>query len=776
MPHFQTFDQALHYAGFSERDHQRAVFDAFRAGKHIILHAPTGWGKTFAVAAALAVGHAIYSLPLRVLVDSLIEGVKRRIRKHCAAHHGNRREHELLDKGEDPSNPIDLVFTTLDQTLSAFLGIPIGVSLRQGNVLPAVVDASHLIFDEFHLFDPERSLAVALLALQRSPQNGVILTATLSEVMIEFLEEELRRSPVGRQNGVAVIRGNRPFVNEKKVRRGDGFASLETLELGRRTLIIRNQVEWAKQTARNLRRRFPDKQVYLLHSELLPHDRQRIEEAVRSAFGEDSTASAILVATQVVEAGIDITCDVLHTDACPPDAFIQRAGRCARYKGESGVIYWHPSESEMPYRNRGAEITALDACIGDNLDLTPEAEQDIVNLTSERDQIIARHFRENHSQRVVNEARVSQDYSIYDKLIREINSINVAIGEDPNKPRKYISISRTKFMGNGVYSGLPASFYRYNSELKEHVSTERVLQADFVLLDPEYVGYDGDYGLDLECLGGEQAFLEPSQKTRTAYGYTLESYEQHIRLLWEKKPIVRWMIEKLGQHLTQEYGGDGAAAAEMLVDFVIWAHDLGKLDGQWQAAHGVPPKGVPPDAFPPEVRPSAAAPIAHSESDKDSPYRRQRTPPSHAWVSAWAVRDHMRAFCQAINDEQKRDALFKAIYWAISDHHGYSQHLSLDRHHAYRLSYLGYLDAISQQEPWVPYGWSAGMLTTKINPSERERVRQVRTTNDRLLATDDLTTYFTLSYILRRCDQLATAEVSRVEQYKVTSEINSFML
>ena len=771
MSHFRTFDEALDHAGFEERNRQRTVFDAFRAGKHVVLHAPTGWGKTFAVTAALGEGHAIYSLPLRVLVDSLVAGVQHQTLKRCAAQHGNRREHNMLDKireveGQAPRADVDLVFTTLDQTLSAFLGIPIGVSLRQGNVLPAVVDASHLVFDEFHLFDPERSLAVALLALQRSAQNGVLLTATLSNVMIDFLEEELRRSPVGQQHGVVVIRGDRPFVNTKRVQRGNGFESMNALEIGQRTLIIRNQIDWAKQTASDFRKRYPDRQVYLLHSELLPDDRQHIEEIVRTSFGQDSDTSGILVATQVVEAGIDITCDVMHTDACPPDAFIQRAGRCARYDGERGTIYWHPPKNTMPYRNREDEINALDVLIGEACDLTPEAEQQIVNLTSERDRRIAEWFQADDRQALVDKARVSQNYSLYDELIRNINSVNVAVGEGPKKRRKFISISRGKLIG-GVYKDLPATFYRYDSETKEYVNVGRVPAADFVLLDPEHVGYRNDYGLDLEKLGGEAAFLDERAKTRIGFKYSLESYDQHIRFLWVKKPLVRWMIEKLGAYLAREYGGDGTTAAEMLVDFVIWAHDLGKLDHQWQAAHNVPPSGVPN-----EDAPTGGYPIAHSDDDESSPYRRQRRPPSHAWVSAWAVRDYLHdTLCRG------NKQLFKAIFWAISDHHGYSRNLSLERHEAYRLEHLNYLDAISRYKPWARYGWSSDLLTSAITQQQAHEAGSWRKSaaggRD---ASSDNTTYFMLSYILRRCDQFATAEVSRKEKEEIGPKTSSFIL
>ena len=213
----ETFNDALKAANFSsERDGQRRVFEAFRAGKHVILNAPTGWGKTFAVLAALSQKHALYSLPLRVLVDSLVDDANKFKIRRCAAHHGARKEHAFLDKGDNLDNPIECVFTTLDQSLSAFLGIPIGVSLRQGNILPAVIDASHLVFDEFHLFDATRSWTTALFSLQRSKHNGIILTATLSNVILDFLVETLSRTDCG----VELIQGERPFHNSKKLKKG----------------------------------------------------------------------------------------------------------------------------------------------------------------------------------------------------------------------------------------------------------------------------------------------------------------------------------------------------------------------------------------------------------------------------------------------------------------------------------------------------------------------------------------------------------------------------
>src|SRR5690606_15022957 len=46
----------------------------------------------------------------------------------------------------------------------------------------------------------------------------------------------------------------------------------------------------------------------------------------------------IIVATQVVEAGVDISADALVTELAPWASLIQRLGRCARYGGKGDVV------------------------------------------------------------------------------------------------------------------------------------------------------------------------------------------------------------------------------------------------------------------------------------------------------------------------------------------------------------------------------------------------------------------------------------------------------
>lgn len=470
---------------------------------------------------------------------------------NSVAHHGQERNHPFLDPGDDTENPIQLVYTTLDQTLNAFLGIPIGVSLRQGNILPAVIDNSHLIFDEFHLFEPEKSWTTALFALQRAKQNCIVLTATLSDYMLNFLEEFLSRTEIGGKFGVEVIEADRPFVNRKVLCKGDGFENVNNLELDERTIIIKNGISSAKETAQLLRSHV-DLPVYLLHSELLAEDRKEIENQVLSIFGEGSEKPGILVSTQVVEAGIDISCDVMHTDICPPSSFIQRAGRSSRYEGEKSKIIWHPVENAGPYRSQSALIEILEQYLEDKDLLDERTEQEIINLSETFDKSEIEKFKQRNV-REVDKLRAQRDYSAYRDMIRSIDNKNVAIGTDLSQSYNFISVSRSKFYNKKGFfykatQEKSSQFGAYNSELKEVLPVDHIERSDFILLDPEFVGYRKDIGFTFDQLGGADKFIDESRDFFTKYDYENEAYEDHINRLYFKLSTASWIIEYLTDH------------------------------------------------------------------------------------------------------------------------------------------------------------------------------------------------------------------------------------
>ena len=84
--------------------------------------------------------------------------------------------------------------------------------------------------------------------------------------------------------------------------------------------------------------------VVLLHARFTHEHRDLKEVFVRREFGSPEkhgrhVPHLILVATQVIEVGLDITCEVLGTEVAPAASIIQRAGRCARFADEQGDVY-----------------------------------------------------------------------------------------------------------------------------------------------------------------------------------------------------------------------------------------------------------------------------------------------------------------------------------------------------------------------------------------------------------------------------------------------------
>ena len=88
----------------------------------------------------------------------------------------------------------------------------------------------------------------------------------------------------------------------------------------------------------------------LLHSRMPAFERSNRTEAAIAEFGKDSTCGAsILVATQVVEASMDLDFDILVTQVCPATSLLQRSGRVWRHDlSEPHRTRTRPAELDGP--------------------------------------------------------------------------------------------------------------------------------------------------------------------------------------------------------------------------------------------------------------------------------------------------------------------------------------------------------------------------------------------------------------------------------------------
>ncbi len=102
---------------------------------------------------------------------------------------------------------------------------------------------------------------------------------------------------------------------------------------------VRNTVDDARESYRDLCRRLGDERVGLLHARMALCDRLDWEQEVLECFGPASRAEdragRVLVATQVVEQSLDLDFDLMISDLAPVDLLVQRAGRLHRHSRDS---------------------------------------------------------------------------------------------------------------------------------------------------------------------------------------------------------------------------------------------------------------------------------------------------------------------------------------------------------------------------------------------------------------------------------------------------------
>lgn len=146
---------------------------------------------------------------------------------------------------------------------------------------------------------------------------------------------------------------------------------------GTLTLVVVNRVSRAQEIYEMLavgKKALCDpKNVALIHSRFRPRDRARHEELL---FG---SGDRIVIATQAVEAGVDVSARLLITELAPWSSLVQRIGRCNR-RGDmaDGEVLWvdiEPKDDKddlaLPYSK--AELDKARAALLPLVDASPQA-------------------------------------------------------------------------------------------------------------------------------------------------------------------------------------------------------------------------------------------------------------------------------------------------------------------------------------------------------------------------------------------------------------------
>lgn len=260
------------------------------------------------------------------------------------------------DWARTPVQPT-ILCSTVDQVGSRLLFRGYGISDRMKPIHAGLLGSDCLILlDEAHLSEPFRQSLTSIKRLRRgdeAPWAVALMTATPGEQerrpfglsgddrSHSLLSRRLKTSKPARLVEIPGKQGVPAEVQRVEVMAGEAQAALEALKNGGITNpaigIVVNRVARAREIFERLRRELEAAEVVLVIGPARPVDR---EARARAELGRIRTRNPdaartldsplIVVATQTIEAGVDIDLDGLITEAAAFDALRQRFGRLNR--------------------------------------------------------------------------------------------------------------------------------------------------------------------------------------------------------------------------------------------------------------------------------------------------------------------------------------------------------------------------------------------------------------------------------------------------------------
>ena len=601
-----------------------------------LLDIPTGLGKTAAVTLAWlhkrqqedegTPRRLVWCLPMRVLVEQTQTGIRNWLQQ-CdmlgEPGEGRVSVHVLMGGETDarrprwPIHPDEnaIIIGTQDMLLSRALMRGYGMSRYQWPVHFALLHNDALwVFDEVQLMGPAVATSAQLEGFRRNSEmspakscRSLWLSATLNRDWLDTVNlrphlpemQQLRLSSEEAYSDAVRKRREAPktlnyaetrLTEEHTKKSGvEAYAAALASEVLERhvaagdTLIVINTVERAQAVFDALRREAPEINTMLVHARFRPHERRAIEAALR----ENGAEGRLIVTTQAIEAGVDISSHRLFSELAPWSSMVQRFGRCNRY-GEvaDAQVCWIDIEAS-PATAAPYEPDSLAAARGklDTLQSASPANLPATDESIQRDLVL----RQRDFLQLFN---TDPDLSGFDvdvsPYIRDTGTAQLQVfwrefGEDiqsqpPPQRDELCPVSIAQIRTHLGRNTRTALIWDHLSERWVPRSGNEVRPGMVLLLDNKQGGYDPQRGF----IAGLKSRVEPlPQESATAN----DSYDG-------EPGTVLGQFVPLQQHLTEaesaaieiarmlDLPGDHATA---ITTAALW-HDIGKAHPAFQEA------------------------------------------------------------------------------------------------------------------------------------------------------------------------------------------------
>ena len=340
-----------------------------------VLEVPTGSGKTQALIVSWLYGRRVrktgprrlvYALPMRSLVEQTVD-VACRIRERLGLDDDELPIHtlmggvevaELRDWRECPERD-QILIGTIDMLLSRALNRGYAESRFAWPVAFGLLNNDcRWVCDEVQLMGSARTTSAQLDGLRATlgtalPCETIWASATIDGAALRTVDRPqlggvLSLPDEDRSGGLRDRLHARKTLERVDVGEWAGGelamriaeAAVDRHVVGTRTLVVLNTVELAQLTYRALGRvdSAVNIKTVLLHSRFRPPERAA---HMQRALADPDAEGTIVVATQVVEAGVDFSARILLMETAPFSSIVQRLGRCNRAgEYEASKVAW----------------------------------------------------------------------------------------------------------------------------------------------------------------------------------------------------------------------------------------------------------------------------------------------------------------------------------------------------------------------------------------------------------------------------------------------------
>jgi len=517
--------------------------------KNILIISPCGSGKTEASHSKLLEWgkKSIFIQPQKTLATSIYNRLNEyhkilNLDKWTIQHSSIEEDRFLQNK---------YCVTTIDQVLSGYLGIGKQAIMKGKNVI-----TSNLVFDEVQLFDTEKMLLTTINMLDdvyRLNNKFIIMTATMPEYLVNLLKDRYDMEVViCKDESIEDRQVKLNYVYELKID--------EIEKNNNKQLIICNM---QKQQC-EIYDKIKDKdRVIILNSKFLKTDRERIEKEVDKYFGKHSVNNnKILLTTQIVEAGMDISADIVYTASCPIDNLVQRAGRCSRWGGDGQIVVFN--SNDKIYDIKVCESTKEKIKQNQGISFNWKVQKEWINS------ILNIFYKERVSKKALKLNKLYFKQYNRNNLIRDIQNVNIIVDNE-------ICLNSFKKESMNVHINILKKIAKFNElyilnkkEIKK-VSFNQIEIGDLVVIK------------GLNCIYDELGFRFSEGEKCGAFKYIDSAnnfkFNDYIKETWLHHSIS--VRELLKERIIEEDFKTDFVENKDKISNVLGLHDLGKLDIEW---------------------------------------------------------------------------------------------------------------------------------------------------------------------------------------------------